>query len=431
MGEVFCVATWDDQKEKKLLKWVEAKPDRYVVCVAEAAMPHPRMIQVGQNDFAFSQIVADLIYLPFSYEDPSDPLLQRLSRFQAESHFRSSDFIDQGVRLLTNYRENLQLPFLPASICFGLFSDATAVVCGAGPSLKEAIPTLKQNRDRFLILGCGAGMQALLAAGVRPHLAVHVDADPLHRFSKTDIPLFFQLRTSHEVVSQMSGPKFLMAGAGAFPLEARIEERLGLEAPSDGGWTATTRGVALATAFGCRTIHFAGMDFSGSYAKGVDVKQEGQRVDWTLAAEWLNAWVNNHPEREWGVISKKNPLMPDVPSVELRVGAQQICTFPSGPFQNGKEVWQETAASFGECRQGVDQFLVRLQTIFPKLPGGDEVCQQILRDLEKQPVVQMVLDPIWNYWEGVLKREPDNHGDALVLHRMLLLKSLADQFYAS
>jgi len=266
MGEVFCTAAWNESKH---LQWMEAKPDRYVICLGDATLSHPRLHSIAPNDFELHQISSRFLYLPFTYEDSSHPDLQKLEKVQSEVHFRASDFMDQGIVLLTNYQKNLGISFLPARSCFGSLKGGAAVVCGAGPSLKEAIPLLKQHRDRFLILGCGAGMEALLAAGVKPHLAVHVDPDPLHRFSKTDIPLFFQLRTSHKVVSQMSGPRFLMAGAGTFPLEAWIEESLGLESPSDGGWTATTRGVTLAKDLGCSTIYFAGMDFNGPYAPGI------------------------------------------------------------------------------------------------------------------------------------------------------------------
>ena len=444
MGEVLCVTKGD---EKKLTEWVSAKPDRYVVWVGSQASCHPRILSLDDNELSFQQVAAQLLYLPFVYDDPSHPALQRLERIQTELHYRASDFLDQGVKLLTNFRANLQNPTHLACDCFGKFSKFPAIVCGAGPSLKEIIPFLKVHRDKFLILGCGAGMQALLAAGIEPHLAVHVDPDPHHKFPKTSIPLFYQLRTT-----QMSGTRFLMAGSGDFPLERWIEEKLGLEPSSDGGWTAATRGAALATELGCPKIYFAGIDFSTSsalYAKGVESPQDGRlmkitlsdgsvvqtRSDWLLAAEWLSQWVSNHPEQTWGLASKPNPLMPMIPALELEAGTGGVSEFAREVFASckeisGKEVWNEISVSFKKCRELVDQFLTHFQKVFPKPPSSDLSCMNILQEIDKQDAVEKVIDPIWNHWEAVLKRQPENHPDALIIHRILLLKSLADRFYA-
>ncbi|MGH2637966.1 MAG: 6-hydroxymethylpterin diphosphokinase MptE-like protein [Rhabdochlamydiaceae bacterium] len=450
-GEVLCVATGD---EKNLIQWVSAKPGRYVVWVGSSEIAvHPRIYKIDDNELSFQQIVAQLLYLPFVYEDPDHPALQRLARIQTETHYRASDFLDQGIKLLTNYRSNLQNPTKYASDCFEKFTHFPAIVCGAGPSLKEVIPLLKEHRDRFLILGCGAGMQALLSAGIEPHLAVHVDPDPYHKFSQTQVPLFYQLRTSHEVVSQMKGLHFLMAGSGEFLLERWIEEKLGIEPSSDGGWTATTRGVALATALGCKSIYFAGVDFSASsamYVKGVEASQEGDlikmtlsdgsvvqtRPDWLLAAEWLSRWTVDHSEHTWGLFAKPNPLLQAIPAAELAscTGPEgvSLCAkefFSSCKEKSGKEIWSEISASFKKCQTLVDQFLIHFQTIFPKSPTENETCMKILQEIDQQKVVPIILDPIWNHWEVVLRRQPENHPDALGIHRILLLKSLADRFY--
>jgi hypothetical protein len=450
MGEVLCVVKGD---EKKLLQWVSAKPDRYVVWIGGESI-HARILATDGDELSLQQVVAQLLYLPFVYDDPSHPILQNLSRIQTEVHCRGSDFRDQGIKLLTNYKENLQHQFASGRDCYGRFKDVPAIVCGAGPSLKDVIPFLKENRDRFLILSCGAGMQALVAAGIEPHLAVHVDPDPYHKFSRTTVPLFFQLRTSPAVASQMRGPRFLMAGAGEFPLETWIEEQLGLEPPSDGGWTAATRGTCLANALGCPEIYFAGIDFLASgaaYAKGVELPEEGSlikttlsdgtivktRSDWLLAAEWLNTWVTTHPNHQWGLFSKPNPLMPAIPVAEPSrcLGSPGVSSlarevFVSCKQKSGQAVWDEIADGFKKCRTLVDQFLSHFQTVFPKPPSADAACMKILEEIDQEQISQRIIDPIWNYWEVVLTREPENSPDALIIHRTLLLKSLADRFYA-
>lgn len=446
MGEVFCVTNGN---EKELTQWVNAKPDRYVIWVGDSQADHPRILKTDESEFSLQQIVAQLLYLPFVYEDLAHPVLQRLARIQTEIHFRASDYLDQGVKLLTNFRSNLEQPTRLASDCFGRFKNIPAIICGAGPSLKEVIPFLKENQNRFLIVGCGAGLQALVSAGVQPHLTVQVDPDPYHKFPKNSAALFYQLRTSHEVLRQMQGPRFLMAGSGEFPLERSLEQKLGLESPTDGGWTATTRGVSLVAALGCNTIYFAGVDFSATsaaYAKGVQAPQEGSlmkmklpdgkeiqtRSDWLLAAEWINEWVQNHPEIECGLLSDPNPLMPAIASIKPSHGVDSLPLdlFTASLEKEGKQFWHEIAESFKRCQMLVNDFLAHFQKIFPNIPSADATCMNILQELERQEAVQLVIDPIWSHWEIVLKRAPDSHPEALIVHRILLIKTLADKFYA-
>jgi hypothetical protein len=445
MGEVLCVTKGD---AKRLTEWVDAKQDRYLIWVgAGDVKAHPRIYHTEDSELKFQHIVGQLLYLPFVYDDPAHPALQRLARIQAELHYRSSDFSDQGVKLLANYRASLQKPTRRAIDCQGKFSQFPAIVCGAGPSLKEVTAFLKKHRDQFLILGCGAGMQSLLAAGVQPHLAVHVDPDPSHQFSKTTIPLFFQLRTSHQVASQMKGPRFIMAGSGGFPLEKWVEERLGLEPSSDSGWTATTRGASLAALLGCKQIYFAGVDFSAlaaSYAGERLMKvalKDGSEVfarpDWLLAAEWLNDWALHQSAQIGSLTSKENPLMPAIPVAHLSsyagpcgVSALAAEVFSSCAEVSGVEIWREMAASLSQCRALACQFFAHFQTVFPKPPSDDTTCMQILMEINQQEAVKQMIDPIWSHWEIVLGRQPDNHPDSLIIHRLLLLKSLADQFYA-
>jgi len=436
MGEVLCAAKGE---EKTLIEWVDAKPDRYLVWMGEQALKsHARIFTPQDHELSYQQIAAQLIYLPFVYDDPSHPALQRLAKVQTEVHYRASDYADQGVQLLTNFRSNLQQPTFLAADCFGKFANYPAIICGAGPSLKEIIPFLKQHRDKFLILGCGAGMQALLSAGIEPHLTVHVDADPYHKFSKSSTPLFYQLRTSHEVVSQMKGPRFLMAGSGEFALERYIEEKLGLESSTDGGWTAVTRGTALAVEFGCKNIYFAGVDFAASsgamYAEGVTPPQDTfqTRPDWLLAAEWLSRFTEEHPEQTWGLFSKLNPLMPSIPTAKIEecIGHETVSFSADGKQISGKEIWNEIGASFAKCRTLVDQFLAHFQSIFPNLPSRDAACVKIMNEIDQQMAVQKILDPIWCHWEVVLKRQMESDPDSLAIHRILFLKTLADGFYA-
>ncbi len=245
----------------------------------------------------------------------------------------------------------------------------------------------------------------------------------------------------------MEGVRFLIPGTGDFPVQQWIEEKLGIFTSFDGGWTAATCGAALATALGSPAVYLAGVDFATSgkeaYAKGVDLPKQGPsipledgrhtRPDWLLAAEWLNNWALHHPEQTWGVVSKANPLMPAIPSAHLNscAGPEGVSSFTTQLFASckpteGRWIWHELAESLSNCRRLIEQFLTHFETIFPKSPLEDGTSALLLHDLDEQLATQKIFNPIWAHWELVLKREPEHHPEALLLHRLLLFKSLCD-----
>jgi hypothetical protein len=58
---------------------------------------------------------------------------------------------------------------------FPRFSGATAV-CGAGPSLEEALPFLERNRGALSIVACDTALGTLLGRGISPDLVVCLEA---------------------------------------------------------------------------------------------------------------------------------------------------------------------------------------------------------------------------------------------------------------
>ena len=170
------------------------------------------------------------------------------------------------------------------------------------------------------------------------------------------------------------------------------------------------------------------------YAEGVAPPKDtsGTRPDWALAAEWLSRFTAEHPEQTWGLFSKPNPLMPSIPAAKIEecIGHEAVSFSITGSPVCGKEIWNEIGASFAKCRTLIDQFMARFQTVFPDPPLGDEACVKILNEIDQELAVQKVLDPIWSYWEVVLKRQPQNDSNSLAIHRTLFLKTLADRFYA-
>ena len=64
------------------------------------------------------------------------------------------------------------------------YSEKNVIICGAGPSLKECIPLLKQYRDHFIVCGVDASLLPLYKAGVEPDFILSIDPCNLSLFFK-------------------------------------------------------------------------------------------------------------------------------------------------------------------------------------------------------------------------------------------------------
>ena len=53
-----------------------------------------------------------------------------------------------------------------------------AFIVGAGPSLDECLPIIKENQDKAVIIGCGSALDPLLAHDITPDFLVLLERDP-------------------------------------------------------------------------------------------------------------------------------------------------------------------------------------------------------------------------------------------------------------
>ncbi|MGR3973029.1 MAG: DUF115 domain-containing protein [Candidatus Rhabdochlamydia sp.] len=454
MGEVLCLMGWDLRKEKQFLPWILAQKNRYLIVIEGADTPiHPQIYAINPDPVAFYQVAKELIFLPFSYEETSHPVLMQLKQIQEEIQDQASDFMDQGVKILSNCWKNLLTPFASLEPLYGTFTHTPAIICGAAPSLNPIIPLLKQLQSSCLIIGCGSGVKALLAQGITPHLAVHVDGDCTHILPPHTFPLCFQLRTDPQTVELAQGPRLLIGSRSTFPLIQWIEEKLGIFSQEPGGWTSTTRAAALAYELGCPQIYLAGIDFaygSSPYALGVTGSLEGcmhvqldqnraikTKRDWVLAASWLEAFVQDHLDVEWNILGNSNPLMPLIPFLSPEEGVMKLkrpSSLPLPDFQSLQEqsnqgLYAEIMQLAEEINSLLDAILSRYERLFPQMPKEDEVLQKLIHELHQKKLTQLMLLPIWEIWEPVFRRERSIERDHLLLHQVLLFQTLMQSFH--
>lgn len=462
MGEVHCFYKWDEKKAGQFKSWVKSNDQRFVLFLEDDPQsvilqtPHPRIRFVSlSSPEIFEKLAWEFLYLPFSYENPTHPILQQMASVHSEIGFRAFDYADQGLQLLENFKSNLSLHASLVKDLYGKFQNIPAIVCGGGPSLASCQSELKRLQDTALIIGCGAGVEALLKMGIKPHFAAHVDPAPLHKFTTTEIPIFYQLRTASDVVKKYKGRHLLVSGTGNFPLETWVQKKWNLEPIFDGGWTVGTFGVALALHLGCSSITLAGIDLATSkgqlYAPGVKTtstadqflpmkNRDGEsvlsRADWVLAAQWLDSYAKAHPDQKWGTISRKGLEIPSIPVTTLEEiatgsGISALVTQALEiPLIHGQDVWKEIESSFQNCLELCTKILQGMEKIFPQNPAENAECTLLEHDLTQELAYSQVLDPLWTYWRHVISRHNTSGELGLYLNRILFFQSLCEKVHA-
>ncbi|HSW71897.1 MAG TPA: 6-hydroxymethylpterin diphosphokinase MptE-like protein [Chlamydiales bacterium] len=211
----------------------------------------------------------------------------------------------------------------------GAFTGIPAILCGAGPSLKNAIPQLKTLQNKALIIAGGSAIAALTSQGVQPHLGIMVDPnhEELERCKASfgfEIPMIYHLRTKKEIFSTFNGPTGYLRSAIASVADIWLEEELGVKGPLIGeklskeALSVTSLSLAMAIFFGCSPIILAGVDLAYSagkrYAEGVTENNTIQKdtliaedriveknglltnVRWVMEASVLSAYAKRFPK---------------------------------------------------------------------------------------------------------------------------------------
>jgi hypothetical protein len=108
--------------------------------------------------------------------------------------------------ILTSHGVSEVLPVISQMACF---------VVGAGPSLDEALPYLREHQNSAWIFAIDTALPALLNSGARPDFVVSVDPQPEsaeHFTGHWDcgVPLIITPTSNDEVVARYTGPKLIV-----------------------------------------------------------------------------------------------------------------------------------------------------------------------------------------------------------------------------
>lgn len=183
-------------------------------------------------------------------------LIKNIHRIQVANN--SAPFI---LKQLENLPENR---VAVSTVLHNSFPGRTAIVLAGGPSLNAALPWVRKNRDRLIVIAVSRISRILLDEGIVPHFVVSVDPQKISfdvsremlRFA--DLPNPPLLVNSHHVspllLSQWGGEA--VYSNHLFPWKTELN----VNTLQFSGPTVSNYGLSLAVNMGCTTIILAGVN---------------------------------------------------------------------------------------------------------------------------------------------------------------------------
>ncbi|MFQ2808068.1 6-hydroxymethylpterin diphosphokinase MptE-like protein [Aeromonas caviae] len=111
---------------------------------------------------------------------PSEEIFSLVERVRREFYLITSGwgFFDDNLFALAHSAKNIDngVPFLlKGKDIASSYPDLPVLVIGNGPSLDEAIPFIKENKEKFLLFACGSSITALHKAGIKPDILLAIE----------------------------------------------------------------------------------------------------------------------------------------------------------------------------------------------------------------------------------------------------------------
>jgi len=333
---------------------------------------------------------------------------------------------------------NLLHNFLRLPECFyadalrGKFQGIPAIVCGAGPSLKQQITLLKELQTKALILAGGSTLAALSSQGVFPHLGFALDPNPeeydrLKMNQHAEIPLLFGSRVAPTIFNTCQGPCGYMRTFSGGLVEQAVEEKLPLteeslvQGVSQEGMSVTVMALAAAIRFGCSPIFLVGIDlaYTGGkrYAEGVVqdasictaellreyksgerilIKENKQKeqvhttIKWVMEAAAIEDFVQKHPHVTVFDAVEGGLGFASLPSLSLEKGREQYLT-REYDLQGYIHQLLQTLPTFADYKEEIHECLHELHS-------SVKTCEQLLERLIAELEHNHHQDPEENPW---------------------------------
>lgn len=453
--DVVCLFGFDEReiseegslKEKSLVFF---RPSKGFFYEGDGLAFHEIDCDENQCDLtAFQEVCREKIFQSFFYaihpevkgaaHEATYFWLEKCQMVQWQCHLAASDYQDFGLQVFENTIRNRE-----RVIDLGSFhklknslKGIPAFICGAGPSLDEAMEAfkLKSTYNRGVFFAGGAALGCLTKAGVSVHITTGIDPDPSYERvllqGSFEAPFFCQSRFSSSLLDTVQGPIFQVPSNPGY----KFEQWMDAGEVFDGGWTVSTFSLALAIHFGCNPIVLVGMDLSylvdsSTYADGLSKEEEGLKWedpvsgplltqrDWVLAAKWIEEKVKSVPSTSFYTTSPRGLSLDGVrriclsallekelvKSYDIEGFMQVICS----SWVESKEI-EDKVDLLKKSVEGSLVFLEKLLTLFeknyPEDPSSKGEFVVNLFDLYDEIAYQEILEPLWQVWQFPIERK--------------------------
>lgn len=359
---------------------------------------------------------------------------RRLEECHHAAHLLLSETADFGHQALFNARNNWQKngPFRSWTLLKDLFNGVPAIVCGAGPSLKEAQEHIAGLSSRALLLAAGTAGSILGEWGIAPHLAFFLDkemsCDLIAQRPFLEVPTCLQSRLNPACVHWLHGEKILAAESGPLPWEKWWMDD---DSCPSFGWTVGNFAMQMAVWMGCNPIILTGMDFcyreNQKYADRTDSGQvpliesrhRMTQRDWLLAASWSEELAGNHPEiRFMNTATQGLPL------------SAPIETMPMAQIERELTKEFDLLGHLHQAIQRANAIDCQTQQKEIEWKRSWERCASLCscpaadvdEALAEEVVHEFYLEPLWRIWRPLFNREA--RGQNLDWHRLLFFQQV-------
>lgn len=175
----------------------------------------------------------------------------------------SKIWIDNSIKSFTNFKQRY-----PVNLLENRFKNKTALVLGAGPSLKDNIEKIKQNRENFVIFTVHRTLETLRKNGITPDFCVIVDAQWVKQsFTQDleylkDVNFIVDIKADNYVYSLPCKNLFTYFTKNSICAQKIATKMLGEIKLLESAGTSTITAYKCARLLGCKNIIFAGVDLA-------------------------------------------------------------------------------------------------------------------------------------------------------------------------
>jgi hypothetical protein len=360
---------------------------------------------------------------------------QRIEEHRETAHLLLSETADFGVEAFYNAMVNWKThgPFYSFEALKDKFFEIPAIVCGAGPSLCEALPLLRSFSSHALLFAAGSAWPIFSEYNLEPHVGFALDKQmPVESFLKIfpfSSPCCIQSRLNPGCMALLHEKKILFPENGPLPWE---NWWLGHWTEQEAGWTVGNLATRAAVAMGCNPIIWVGMDFcyqnEQKYAapgvhsletlltiqNGLKETVLTQR-DWLAAARWSQSLAAQYPKIRF-INTSQRGLLIEQPIQTVPVSTISTYLMRERDIQGHLHRVLQSAPEITPCRDKWAEWELSVGRCLNYCHLFDG------KKLEKEVVYQAYLDPLWTIWRPLFEREtPDQN---LELHRLLFFQNV-------